>query len=90
MCTAVLQRRRRFSPVFRPVGLLFWVVRGAVQRDGPKSDQDHMAALADFGGSGKMDRGLGRRATADVLWDQVSKIRLKNNISSEFEMQRTL
>lgn len=34
-----------------------------------------MAALADFGG--KTDRGLGRRATADVLWDQVSKILLK-------------
>lgn len=33
-----------------------------------------MAALADFGG--KMDRGLGRRATADVLWDQVSLLSL--------------
>lgn len=33
-----------------------------------------MAALADFGG--KMDRGLGRRATADVLWDQVSLLPL--------------
>eukprot|EP00903_Cladosiphon_okamuranus_P006617 g6464.t1 len=32
-----------------------------------------MAALADFGG--KMDRGLGRRATADVLWDQIRKLR---------------
>lgn len=28
-----------------------------------------MAALAEYGG--KVDRGLGRRATADVLWDQV-------------------
>lgn len=32
-----------------------------------------MAALAEFGG--KMDRGLGRRATADVLWDQVRSVR---------------
>lgn len=30
-----------------------------------------MAALAEFGGK---DRGLGRRATADVLWDQVRRL----------------
>ncbi|CAM9930054.1 unnamed protein product, partial [Ectocarpus fasciculatus] len=43
-----------------------------------------MAALADFGGSGKMDRGLGRRATADVLWDQIRKLRDCAPMEGEF------
>ena len=37
-----------------------------------------MAALADFGG--KVDRGLGRRATADVLWDQVSILNIRQSL----------
>ncbi|CAM9109482.1 unnamed protein product [Scytosiphon promiscuus] len=41
-----------------------------------------MAALADFGG--KMDRGLGRRATADVLWDQIRKLRDCAPMEGEF------
>ncbi|CAM9691130.1 unnamed protein product [Pylaiella littoralis] len=41
-----------------------------------------MAALAEFGG--KMDRGLGRRATADVLWDQIRKLRDCAPMEGEF------
>lgn len=41
-----------------------------------------MAALADFGG--KVDRGLGRRATADVLWDQIRKLRDCAPMEGEF------
>ncbi|CAM9552122.1 unnamed protein product [Ascophyllum nodosum] len=40
-----------------------------------------MAALADFGAK---DRGLGRRATADVLWDQIRKLRDCAPMEGEF------